>query len=250
MLIRKKDTTQISKIVSGCHSDQGPVGRKNQDRVFCQSSDRKRRFFSCACVCDGIGSLADSEVSSQIITDGIALWYSGMLDMVNIMSTEDILEDLEATMLELNEIVWEKRQNKEDIGCTMSLIMLLDSSYYIFHVGDSSIYCIRENLYRLTPEEVTVRVKDGVVKKYLANFVGKEQNLWLNKGSGDIVKNDIYMLGSDGFCEYTEYRDYDDNRRELSNSRRMEKLCVQLVENSIARGSTDNVTCALLYATD
>lgn len=248
MLIKRKDSNEIEKIISGCHSDQGPVRRKNQDRVFCRSSDRKHRFFSCACVCDGVGSLADSEVSSQIMTDGIALWYDGMLDMVNTMDTADILEDLEATIQELNEIVWERRQNKEDIGCTMSLMMLLDSTYYIFHVGDSSIYCIRENLYRLTPEEVTVRVKDGVAKKYLANYIGKERELWLNKGSGDIEKGDIYMLGSDGFCEFTEYRDYDDNRRLMTNSRRMEKLCEELVDYSIARGSTDNVTCALLYA--
>lgn len=250
MLIKRKNDNTITKIISGCHSDRGPVRRKNQDRVFCQSSDRKHRFFSCACVCDGIGSLANSEIAAEMMTNGISLWYSGMLDRVSGMSVEDILEDLEATILELNEIIWEKRQNKEDIGCTMSLMMLIDNSYYIFHAGDSSIYCIRENLYRLTPEEVTVRVKDGMVKKYLANYVGKDQQLWLNKGNGDIEKNDIYMLGSDGFCEYTEYRDYDDNRRELLSERRIEKLCAELVQNAISRGSSDNVTCALLYAAD
>jgi len=247
----KKNENEIKKILACAHSDQGPVRKKNQDRVFCAAAGKKKNYFSCACVCDGIGSFEHSEIAAETVTNGIAQWYSYVFRNIESFSETAVVENLEKNIIQLNKAVYDYRKNKkEDIGCTMSLLMIINNSYYIFHVGDSQIYSVREDMYKLTLDEVTIKMKDGKIKSYLSNYIGKNEEIWLNKGKGTVGKGDTFVLGSDGFCQKTEYADYIENLKMMKTEHKMHRLCKQLVEKVVQRGATDNVSCIVVHAAD
>ena len=157
------------------------------------------------------------------------------------------MEDLEVTIRELNELVCCYRMdNGIDIGCTMSLMLLVEQNYHIFHVGDSRIYCVRDALYQITRDEVAMSEKNGKVKTRLANYIGKSKELWMNRLSGTVEEKDIYLLGSDGLFKQLVYEDIGCYSGRIKNDRKARKVCEELLETVLKRGERDNVSCILV----
>ena len=90
------------KLLSGCISDKGNFRKKNQDSAICLVRKKGRRIFATACVCDGIGSFAQSEIASELVTDGMKSWFANMEKRCDNISNEEIMDDLECTIHELN----------------------------------------------------------------------------------------------------------------------------------------------------
>ena len=63
------------KIITGYATNQGRYREKNQDSVICLKGFLGNRELSVACVCDGIGSLKNSEIAANMVTEGIARWF-------------------------------------------------------------------------------------------------------------------------------------------------------------------------------
>ena len=56
------------------------------------------------CVCDGIGSFAQSEIAAEMIQVGIERWFLGMEPLYpENIDEESLLDDLDMTIRELNE---------------------------------------------------------------------------------------------------------------------------------------------------
>ena len=118
-----------------------------------------------------------------MVTDGISRWFEGVKELFPESMDEDMLiEDLEMTLNELNELVYDFHERKGvDIGCTMSLMVLVGQNFYVFHVGDSRIYQVGETAFQITKDEVVMVESGGRIKSLLANFVGKAPKLWMNR---------------------------------------------------------------------
>ena len=180
---------------------------------------------AAACICDGIGSYEYSEIASEMVTEGITLWFNSILDRRLKGLTEDsLVEDFEATIRELNELVYE-RQIREQIslGCTMSVLLLVNRNYYVFHVGDSRIYLLNDSFNQITHDEVSVAEVNGVLKHRLTNCMGKEKNLWVNRLNGVAESGDIFIPKrqkttdqGEKVCGFLalEFRKYISNRQE------------------------------------
>ena len=55
------------------------------------------------CVCDGIGSFAQSEIAAEMIRVGIERWFLGMEPLYpENIDEESLLDDLDMTIRELN----------------------------------------------------------------------------------------------------------------------------------------------------
>lgn len=236
------------EMCAGCVTVTGNYRKKNQDRAVCLTSKNSAQPFGVACVCDGIGSLVQSEDAAELVTSGISRWFLGMKELYpDRIDEETMAEDLEMTIRELNEIVWEEIQEKGvQMGCTMSALFLTGKRYYLYHVGDSRIYLARDVLWQMTRDEVAVTPGDGRLKRYLANYMGKKRRLWLNTLRGSAENGDLFLLGTDGLFKRLSEEDYRNLQRMERTGKEAQRACEALVERVLERGETDNVSCVLL----
>ncbi len=236
------------KLLSSCVSDKGNFRKKNQDRAVCLVRRKGKQEFAVACVCDGIGSFEMSELASAIVIDGVKNWYDTMEKRCDNVSREEILDDLECTIHELNEIVCEYQDsNNISIGCTMSLMLFVGREYFLFHVGDSRICAVKDSMYQLTTDEVVQRNKKGQLKSYLANYIGKSRDLWLNKGKGITGAEELFILGSDGLFQMLCFEDIDRARTRLRSNKDIALLNQKIIRTVQERGERDNVSCILVF---
>lgn len=232
----------------GCVTDTGKYRNKNQDRVICQSRQINNEILAVTCICDGIGSFRDSEIASEMVINGINIWFGGIVKFYpQVMSKEELIDDLEFTIRELNELVCEYAEEKQsNIGCTMSLMLMINFEYYIFHVGDSRIYCVRNRLIQLTHDEVTIKLVNGREKNLLANYIGKSKALAIYKQSGTAQTGDVFISGSDGLYKKFTYEDVKDVSMKLQSDEAVEKVCRNLIQLVLARGEKDNISCSII----
>lgn len=239
------------KIYTGCISDRGNYREKNQDRaVCCRRVGGRKAPLAVACVCDGIGSLEQSEISSEMVTNGIKRWFAENESYYpGVLGEAELAEDLEDTIRELNELVYEYQLNNGiEIGCTMSALLLTERVYHIFHVGDSRIYRVRKALCQLTRDETSVYERDGKERSLLMNYIGKAKELWLNRLEGTLEGSDLFLLGSDGLFKMLGDEDVAGLERRLTSDRHVRKVCKDLVKSVLKRGERDNVSCILINA--
>lgn len=238
----------MKQVITGCATDKGIVREKNQDRVISNAAETARGTVAAACVCDGIGSFARSEISAEMVTEGILLWFQSVKDgRLDALSEPELTEDFEATLRELNELVFERgRREKIRLGCTMSALLTVNERYYIFHVGDSRIYLAGERFFQLTQDETVVSVADGKSRTKLTNCIGKGEKLLLNRQQGTWAEGDAFVLGSDGMFKRMDAEDFLGSVRVLSNEAQAQELCRQLVSTAERRGERDNVSCAIV----
>ena len=148
----------------------------------------------------------------------------------------------------LNELVCEYQEgHRVTIGCTMSLLLLLDMKYFIFHVGDSRVCVVEDGIHQLTVDEVVQKKSEGKIQSYLSNYIGKTRNLWLNKSEGVLHKGNLFMLGTDGLFKNLRYEDVDALRTKLRSQKEIEAVNNWIVQLVTARGERDNISCILLY---
>lgn len=231
----------------GCITDVGNYRNKNQDRIMCERRESGEHMLAVACVCDGIGSFEYSEIAAQMMTDGIEEWLKGVVKYYpDVMNKQALVEDLEVTIQELNELICEYSEtNQIRIGCTMSLILIVDCEYYIFHVGDSRIYCLQNTMFQLTQDEVILRKVNDVEKTFLANYIGKDRALCISRRQGYANEQDIFILGSDGLYKKLIVDDFMILKDAKTDSQ-VDAMCRELVRLAMSRDEKDNISCAVL----
>lgn len=235
-------------IIGGCASDKGIRRSKNQDRVLCILGSDQARGFSLGCVCDGIGSFENSEMASADMIQGIKAWY---LDVEKLyperMSAAEVVQNLDKTLTQLNENIFFYRKNYgTDIGCTMSLLMILEENFYIFHVGDSRVYQLEggQKMIPVTRDEVVLG--EATTKSRLSNYIGKRGELFVTRFSGELGENDAFIMGSDGFFDKLIKDDVLAAIAKSKNNKQALSQCQDLLQIMMKRGATDNISCVLL----
>ncbi len=238
------------KVVAGCITSQGIVREKNQDRVILHMGEHQGNALTLACICDGIGSFDYSEIASEMVTQGISQWFDWIYRRFTAGVPEsEIVEELDNAVHAANENVYLfQKENQIQIGCTMSLLLVYNENYYIFHVGDSRICILRGGqLCQLTRDEVSVKTgSDGSVKNRLANHMGKAMDLWVNCLTGTVMEEDVFILGSDGLFHDLDVRDIYGLTEKVKNSKQMQAACEQCLQLVMSRGERDNVSCIMV----
>lgn len=234
-------------IITAYVTDKGRYRTKNQDDVICVSEYIGKKKVIVACVCDGIGSFEDGEISANIIIEGLDRWIKGIVNAYpQDCSEEELVEDLELTLTELNEIVYCLKTEKEvRTGCTMSLMLLIGYHYHIFQVGDSRIYSLNKSLQKMTFDEVVTREVNGKAKRLLSNYMGKNYKLSMVKDSGKLQDNTLLLVATDGFYKKVMEEDLL-ALKEIKGERKLFAECNNLIEKILNRGEKDNLSCVVI----
>lgn len=236
----------MSEFIWGFATDKGKFREKNQDRVFCHAANICQGNFLLACVCDGIGSFEYSEEASEIVAQGLQLWTEGLVDnKLSHLSSGELAEDLFLTILELNRLIYEKQKRERiQLGCTMSLLLIIADDYYIYHAGDSRIYKGFSTLRQITADEIVVSKLDG--KKRLSNCIGYSAYARILQFAGKIKNNDIFIIGSDGMFNKQDVTNYGKEIAQITSCGSMERLCADYMQRARNAGERDNISCAIV----
>ena len=125
---------------------------------------------------------------------------------------------------------------------TLSTIILKSQQGYIFHVGDSRIYRLRDNQFEcLTQDHCTIINKDTV---YLSRAMGMDSRLEMDYREVELETGDVFFLSTDGVHDFINDKTIVDVIRQPGDD--FEGKTRQLVDLALAAGSFDNLSCQLL----
>lgn len=237
------------KLKGNGYSDKGTVKSKNEDAFLFRIKNSENLTCGIFAVSDGVGGLKNGDVASSYIMTELGKWWKGIFDDNNKPDIIYLLRTLENVIHETNIslIKYGKGQNGK-CGATLSILFIYNSMGYVFHTGDSRIYrmskkLIGYNFKQITEDhskEVEKTTLQGIVKKsYLTECIGGKENFKIFYTEFEILKNDIYMLCSDGIYKHQSNNEM---ARILGKKNLFDSICKQLAVNAIDNGETDNVT--------
>lgn len=239
------------KVFGGCVSDVGNRRKENQDALFLEIREQSGWYFAVGAVCDGIGGLEKGNVASAFIIDAIRKWFYSVTEWLDIRQADTgiLFAHLKDAAEAWNEQLYEYGQIENiRMGTTMSVIVFLRDAYSIVHVGDSRIYQYRKELKVLTTDACVAVLKNGSIKKYLDNYMGKKRELWFQMVEGSLLSGDMILFCSDGFYHHLEEEDVKKIYQLGKKERKLENLLSDLIKIMIERGERDNISVGVLLA--
>ncbi len=126
---------------------------------------------------------------------------------------------------------------------TLSVLVIKSTTAYLFHVGDTRIYRLRDGeLEQMTHDH---RVTVSADKSYLSRAMGIDVNLDIDYQSFVVEKGDAYLLTTDGIHDFVD--DTTLKRLVVENLRTPDKAVDAIVRRAAMNDSNDNLSAQLLY---
>jgi len=189
-------------------------------------------------VADGVSGNAGGGEAAEMTVRSVTTDY---------YATPDTWEPLVALDKVLNAanrwLIAQANANRDMTGMatTLSLLLVRGQRYYAAHVGDTRIYLYRNGLLKqLTIDHVWDRPD---MRHVLKRAVGLDQHLSVDFIEGQLVKDDVFIIMSDGV-----WGTLDENimRRALELYDDPALICSYLARSAIEKGSQDNSTAVAL----
>lgn len=186
-----------------------------------------------AVVCDGVGSLEDGAFASGIAVRMLNEWFN------ETKAVERIGLIMRDTILGINaRIISLARQKNMKTASTLSALLLIESNYYITHIGDSRIYSYEnETLSILTNDDVSETGK-------LTACIGRTENIYLQYSEGRSIDK-TFLVCSDGLYKRMNI-DFMIENMKTWNKRSLNYPLEALPQYVIGCGEHDNISLALV----
>ncbi len=202
--------------IAAYHTDVGTTKKTNQDSLAIKVVHTKDGAVAFGIVCDGMGGLSKGELASKEVIMAFCNWFDN--ELVDSIENGSFQES--ELIQQWNNIVQEENkklgsfgeENNLMLGTTLSAILLYKDQYYIVHVGDSRIYQMSDNeSLQLTKDQTFIareiaagrmtveQSKTDPRRSVLLQCVGASRVVEPEFTKGQIKKNVVYMLCSDGF---------------------------------------------------
>ncbi|MBP6107937.1 MAG: Stp1/IreP family PP2C-type Ser/Thr phosphatase [Steroidobacteraceae bacterium] len=245
-------------------SDTGRVREHNEDTIGTDGD------IGLVVLADGMGGYKAGEVASGIavrtvltlVKDAVDREDLSLSDEVNGLSRPGIL--LRDAIQRANKVIYQTARtqvNCEGMGTTVVAGLFFDDRLTIAHVGDSRMYRCRDGkleqvtqdhslLQELvsrgfyTPEEA----QRAAAKNYVTRALGVEPTVDVEITEVPALKDDVYLLCSDGLSDMVE----DDDIQLTINTfgANLETVAKQLVLLGNDNGGRDNISVVLVRVLD
>lgn len=237
------------------------TGRRaaNQDSLLVQRAVCNGEQVVLASVCDGMGGLKKGEVASAALVRRFSEWFTQELPKiaVNPSIESEILNSWDDMVKKMNrKILAYGRRKRIEAGTTVTAMLFIRDRYYIVHVGDSRAYELTEQAVLLTKDQTLAareaergrltweQAERDARKNILLQCVGASNDLKPAYISGNVKRNAVYLLCSDGFCHEIGLREIKKAFRpeEMSDESVLTERCRQLTRKNLERGEQDNIS--------
>lgn len=234
---------------TACVSDIGSVRSVNQDTIIVKTLKKRKQMLAIGAVFDGIGGLDRGEIASGLLSQELTEWIHALPSKIDLIKVEP--DVLYAHFQDEVELLNEKlccfiREQKIQMGSTMSAIMIVKDQYFVIQVGDSRVYRFHQFLEQLTDDETKLEEKEGRIRKKLTNYMGKQENLEFLAYHGKVYPGDRFLFCSDGFYHHFLASDITKMFNEDLKEKELKKELEYLVEQMIQRGEHDNISVGII----
>lgn len=129
---------------------------------------------------------------------------------------------------------------------TFSALVLKSSTAWVFHVGDSRVYRLRDGeLEQVTRDHATAV---GENQRYLSRALGIDPGLDVDCHRLDTRAGDVFVLTTDGVHDWLTFRDLRALLQTLDGSEAsLDDLCEAAVAQALANGSDDNLSVQVIH---
>ena len=136
-------------------------------------------------------------------------------------------------------------QSNKGMVTTISALIFKSNTAYIFHVGDTRIYRVRDNIIeQLTNDHRYVVSQE---KSYLSRALGIELLVDIDYKTLPVEVGDIFIQLTDGVYEFIT--DNNIKKTLLENKTNLEYASKRIVEIALENKSDDNLTCQIVEVT-
>lgn len=251
------------KYFGSASTDVGIVKSTNQDSVCIKIANfEDKGQIAMAVICDGMGGLAKGELASATVIRRFSNWFEKELPkLIKSYTKEKISAQWTRIIREQNErILNYGKQIGVNLGTTLSVILIIDGTYIIAHVGDSRIYEIYDRVNQLTEDQTFINreIKAGRMTRQEAAVHPKRNMLLQCVGAsrevnpdilyGTVTPNTVFMLCSDGFRHVLTNEEIFENFNpaNMNSKEAMKQNSDYLIDVVKKRNERDNITVALL----
>ena len=260
------------------YTDQGPTRKRNEDACYPESktylmptSEETKVAPQLLVVCDGIGGHQGGDVASKLAIATVRTQLSSLMssNSADLSSVEITLAIEQAICAANDEISVQndqaQRQDRDRMGTTLVLALVIGADVYIAHLGDSRAYRISEyNCQQVTLDDDVasrqVRLGGSLYREVLtqpgagslvqALGMGPSQMLRPTVQRFVIDENCVFLLCSDGLSDSDRVEQFwlSVLKPLVDGERQADKVGQQLVSLANKYNGHDNVTVGLLAA--
>lgn len=243
------------RYLTGVYWERGCVAVSNQDSLVLLQVLTARGRILMAAVCDGMGGLEQGETASGYVTERLQEWfYESLLRAIQKKKAFWVIRrSLDRLVYHMQEQLARYGEEKEiSLGTTMTVLVLWEKTYLIWHLGDSRVYRLctlgrrgrmKSNLRCMTTDHVKGR---NQLTKCVGSFGYNRPDFMMGTlGSGQAM-----FLCSDGFRHFITEQELADVLRpeaigeEAQAARRLHEIG----EACMKRGERDNLSAIYIKA--
>jgi len=236
--------TQSLSISVGQHTS---AGRKpiNQDRygLFVPNEPELNTKGITIALADGISSSdVSQEASATSVNSFIADYYATPDSWSAQTAGQRVLQSINSWLYGQSRNSEFRYDLEQGYICTFSGLVFKANKAYLFHVGDSRIYRLRND--HLMQLSIDHKKAGDEVGHYLTRAMGLEQQFHCDSKVFDAELGDIFILATDGLYDFVSEQQLIDAIRAHSND--LQQASEYLVQQALNAGSDDNLTIQIV----
>jgi PPM family protein phosphatase len=248
----------MTKLLVGASSDTGRVREHNEDEVRMAEPESEQvtgRGFLAA-VADGMGGHERGEVASNLAIETL---FTTFYDAENEEAKVDAVALLKEGFKASNDRIMAESATAStggSMGTTMVAAAVANTQLTIANVGDSRAYLVRaEAATQITRDHslVAEQVASGVIsaeeartsnyRNVITRALGHRPKVEVDIFEIDLLPDDRVVLCSDGVHGHVEA----DEVADITLKQEPQEASQTLIDLAMERGSTDNVTAAVIW---
>ncbi len=242
----KKNKRRNMQYLTNVYWSKGEVAAKNQDSVLLLQALTARGRILMAAVCDGMGGYPAGELASGMVTSQLQQWFfDSLLRAVARKKPRWVIRrSMERLVYQMQKCL-QNYGNQEQIklGTTMTVLILWEKRYFVFHLGDSCVYGFPAGFFR--KGKMTKLTKDHLTaNNKLTKCVGSFGYFKPDYELGTCRKGDGFLVCSDGFRRRTAETELAAGLSSgaIYEERQIENRLAQIALLGRKRGEVDNQT--------
>ena len=196
-------------------------------------------------VADGMGGHEGGEVASNMALELLKEKIVSLPEENTIVFIRNTFQEIHLEVLRMG-----REMDKNGMGTTLTGCIFCKTKFYVFNIGDSRVYRFRGDYITQLTRDHSLREETGdetLQKNIITSCIGggiEEIRIDVTDFSSKIGENDLFFLMSDGIVD--SLTDDDLEITFQTKDRSLGDTLREVLELSLEKGSTDNVTGILI----